>query len=180
MLAPTLSLVALESMTTQNDLVAAAYVVVAAYFVTGGPAAELALAGIALGLAVGTKPTSFFAAPLLALLAATTSGLGLAVASLALTQRADVVVTNVVSYLTLVLCGVVAPLSSLGPVASGAAHALPLTNGLIALRACVDGRPWVGHAALEAMVGTAWAFTGIALLAVQDRRARVLGTDDAY
>jgi hypothetical protein len=69
LLAPTLSLVALESMTTQNDLVVAAYVVAAAYFVTTNRTAELALFGITLGLALGTKPTAFVAIPFLALLA---------------------------------------------------------------------------------------------------------------
>jgi hypothetical protein len=72
LLGPTLSLVALESMTTQNDLVVAAFVVAAAYFVTGKSRAELALFGIALGLALGTKPTALFAVPVLALLAAMT------------------------------------------------------------------------------------------------------------
>jgi hypothetical protein len=69
LLVPTLSLVALESMTTQNDLVVAAYVVAAAYFVTANRPAELALFGIAFGLALGTKPTALFAVPVLALLA---------------------------------------------------------------------------------------------------------------
>ena len=69
LLAPTLSLVALQSMTTQNDLVVAAYIVAAAYFVTGGRPTELALFGVALGLALGTKPTAFIAVPVLALLA---------------------------------------------------------------------------------------------------------------
>jgi len=69
LLVPSLSLVALESMTTQNDLVVAAYVVAAAYFVTGNRTNELALFGVALGLALGTKPTAFIAIPFLALLA---------------------------------------------------------------------------------------------------------------
>jgi Dolichyl-phosphate-mannose-protein mannosyltransferase len=72
LLAPTLSLVALESMTTQNDLVVAACVVAAAYFVMSDTRAELALFGIALGLALGTKPTAFIAIPMLVLLAVVT------------------------------------------------------------------------------------------------------------
>lgn len=69
LLVPALSLVALESMTTQNDLVVGAYVVAAAYFVMSSTPAELALFGLALGLALGTKPTAFVAIPFLALLA---------------------------------------------------------------------------------------------------------------
>ena len=69
LLTPMLSLVALQSMTTQNDLVVASYVVAAAYFVQRDRKAELALFGLAIGLALGTKPTAFIALPFLGLLA---------------------------------------------------------------------------------------------------------------
>jgi 4-amino-4-deoxy-L-arabinose transferase-like glycosyltransferase len=61
--------VALQSVTTKNDLVAASFVAAAAYFLGGRTTAELALAGLAVGLAVGTKLTAFLALPTLALLA---------------------------------------------------------------------------------------------------------------
>ena len=69
LLTPTLSLVALESMTTQNDLVVASYVVAAAYFVRSNRSDEIVLFGLALGLAVGTKVTAVIAIPGLTLLA---------------------------------------------------------------------------------------------------------------
>lgn len=66
----TLSDVALEAMTALNDIVVASFVAAAAYFILGAPnRAELALAGVAIGLALGTKYTAFFALPWLALLA---------------------------------------------------------------------------------------------------------------
>jgi Dolichyl-phosphate-mannose-protein mannosyltransferase len=64
-----LSQVVLQSTTTQNDLLVASFVAAAAVFVLDGSRRGLALAGIAVGLAVGTKTTALFALPLLALLA---------------------------------------------------------------------------------------------------------------
>jgi len=60
----TFPLVALESSTSQNDLVAAALPLVAAALVLGGSRAELALAGLALGLALGVKLTTAYAVPI--------------------------------------------------------------------------------------------------------------------
>jgi len=120
----------------------------------------------------------FAAAPLFLLVAVTTSALGLTAAALSLTQRADVLITNLLGYLTVVACGVVAPLSSLGPVGSEVARALPLTNGLLAIRDVVGGGAWLGDAALEAGVGAAWLAVGVLLLELQTRRSRRLGTDE--
>lgn len=69
LLAPTLSEIALQSVTTQNDLVAASFVGAAAYFVHGRERPDLALAGLAVGLALGTKFTVLFALPCLVLIA---------------------------------------------------------------------------------------------------------------
>lgn len=68
LLAPTLTEIALQSVTTQNDLLAASFVVACAYFALGRTRLDAALAGAALGLALGTKLTSAFALPVLVLL----------------------------------------------------------------------------------------------------------------
>jgi hypothetical protein len=65
----TLTEFALQSVTTQNDLVAAAFVATAAYFLLGRSRRELPLVALALALAVGTKTTALFAFPALALVA---------------------------------------------------------------------------------------------------------------
>jgi hypothetical protein len=57
----TFPLVALESSTAQNDLVVAALPIAAAALVLGGSRAELRLAGVALGLALGVKLTTAYA-----------------------------------------------------------------------------------------------------------------------
>jgi 4-amino-4-deoxy-L-arabinose transferase-like glycosyltransferase len=69
LLTATLSQVALQSVTTQNDLVAASLVAAALYFVLGRARHELPLAGLAAALAVGTKLTGLLALPILVLAA---------------------------------------------------------------------------------------------------------------
>jgi hypothetical protein len=68
LLVPTLAVVALESTTTQNDLVVASLVAAGAYFVLSAAGQDrgerdAALAGLALALAVGTKLTAALALP---------------------------------------------------------------------------------------------------------------------
>jgi glycosyl transferase family 87 len=67
LLTATLTEVALQAVTTQNDLLVASFVAVAAFFALGRSEAEVALAGAAIGLAIGTKLTAVFALPVLAL-----------------------------------------------------------------------------------------------------------------
>ena len=69
LLTATLTLVALQSVTTQNDLLAASFIAAGLYFVLGGARKDLVLAGVAVGLALGTKATSVFGLPLIGLAA---------------------------------------------------------------------------------------------------------------
>ena len=59
-----LPIVVLQSSTTQNDLVVASLLLAATVFATRDSWRELALAGVAVGLAVGTKVTVVYAAPI--------------------------------------------------------------------------------------------------------------------
>ena len=68
-LTATLSLVALEATTAQNDLVAASFPVAAAFFLVGAGRLEPLLAGVALALGLGAKLTTALAWPVLAVLA---------------------------------------------------------------------------------------------------------------
>jgi hypothetical protein len=65
----TFTVVALQTPTALNDLVVASLLIVCAYFAMGSSRTELALSGLALALAVGTKGTVVFALPVLALFA---------------------------------------------------------------------------------------------------------------
>jgi hypothetical protein len=68
-LVATLSLVALESTTAQNDLVAASFPIVAAYLLLGRGGLEELLAGVAIALGLGVKLTTALSLPVLVLLA---------------------------------------------------------------------------------------------------------------
>lgn len=68
LLTATLTEFALESVTTQNDLVVASLAAACAYFALGETRVDWALAGLALGAALGTKLTVALALPALALL----------------------------------------------------------------------------------------------------------------
>ena len=118
------------------------------------------------------------ATPLFLLLALTTSSLGLLVGAISLTQRIDVMLTNLVAYIAMVFAGIVAPITVFGDVGEVLVRMLPLTNGLLAIRSFVDGEPWLAEAALELATGTAWTAIAFAALAVQATRARRLGTDE--
>jgi hypothetical protein len=70
----TLSIVALESVTTQNDLCVAAVVTSAIFFALGDRRTDIALAGLAVGLALGTKVTAILALPMIGLVAFAAGG----------------------------------------------------------------------------------------------------------
>jgi hypothetical protein len=69
LLAATLTQVALQSVTSQNDLLAASFVVASAALILGRSRIEVGLAGLGLALALGTKLTSAYALPVLVALA---------------------------------------------------------------------------------------------------------------
>lgn len=71
LLVATLPEIVLQSVTTQNDLLVASFVASAAYFIRSTNPAELALAAVAIGLALGTKLTAVFALPVLLVIALT-------------------------------------------------------------------------------------------------------------
>jgi hypothetical protein len=69
LLTGTLTQVALQASTTQNDLIVASFVAAALALLVGAQRRELPIVAVALGLALGTKLTALFALPLLAVVA---------------------------------------------------------------------------------------------------------------
>jgi ABC-2 type transport system permease protein len=141
------------------------------------------VAGTAAGLLFGRWDligSLWAASPLVLLVALTSSALGMATAAMAITRRADVFVVNLVSYALLALSGAVAPLDRLPVPLGWLAHGLPITNALLAIRAAIHGRPWLGFAAAEVAVGIGWFALAWLLLAMQDRTARAKDTDDKW
>jgi ABC-2 type transport system permease protein len=83
----------------------------------------------------------------------------------------------VVSFGVLLAGGVFLPPGRV-PVLDAVGTVLPVRHGLIAVRAGLDGRPFVGELAAEALVGVGWGLVAFAVTVVQARRARRLGIDD--
>ena len=102
----TFSLVALESTTSQNDLVAASFPIAAACLLLGNARFEPALAGVAVGLGIGAKLTTALVLPVLL--------------ALALLRGRRVTVEGaagaVVSFATVGLCGYALNLANTGHV----------------------------------------------------------------
>ena len=63
-----------QAPTAQNDLVVAAFLVSATFFLLGDQRVEWVLAGLAVALAIGTKFTAVFSIPLLLLILLADSG----------------------------------------------------------------------------------------------------------
>lgn len=143
----------------------------------GDAVAAIVLAGLLVG-ELDLVPVLLACLPLFFLIAITTSTIGLLIGAISLTQRIDMLLANVASYSLMVLCGVVAPLSAFGPVGEQVVRLLPLTNGLLAIRAVVEGEPWLSLALLELVVGLAWGAVAVLVVQLQARRARARGTDE--
>ncbi|MFJ8113604.1 ABC transporter permease [Streptomyces sp. NPDC096132] len=112
-----------------------------------------------------------------ALIALTLSVLGLAGATMTVGKRADVVAPNVLSYLVMLCSGAIVPPGRVGWV-DAIGQVLPARHGLDAVRAGMDGRPWLGDLGLEVAAGL--GFTVLAALSIlhQARRASRHGHDD--
>lgn len=139
--------------------------------------AAIVLAGVLVG-ELDLVPVLLAYLPLFLLVAVTTSTIGLLIGGISLTHRVDMLLANVASYSLMVFCGVVAPITAFGALGAEIVRALPLTNGLLAIRAVVDGEAWLSYAALELAVGLAWGAVAVAVLQVQAHRARARGTDE--
>jgi ABC-2 type transport system permease protein len=113
-----------------------------------------------------------------ATVAVTTSGLGLALGSLALVTRDVLTIGNIAYYLLLLLCGVNFPVSLLPAPAQLVAQALPMTRGIAAARLASAGAPLAGVLPLlgqELAVGLAYGVAGYAAFRYLERLARKSG-----
>lgn len=111
-------------------------------------------------------PSVLAVVPLTALVALASYGFGTFLAGIVFRYRSInslVVVTTYVAFMA--ACGVNVPLSYYPQGLALAAHFLPLTNGLLAIRGVFEASPWdtvLGYAALELAVGCAWMAAALA------------------
>ena len=114
--------------------------------------------------APGTLLTNLLrSAPLFILTLASVSTLGWIVGALALPVRWGTTIANIVGYIMLLVCGINLPLQALPEVVQQIAHWIPLTNGVLAIRAVVDGSSYMSVLPLigrELLVGMIFGIIG--------------------
>jgi ABC-2 type transport system permease protein len=115
--------------------------------------------------------------PLFALICVTSAAAGLAVVSISIGRRADVLAANILMYLLIAAGGLLVP-AGRAPVLDAVGSVLPLRHGVLAIRAALAGQPWAGETALEALAGLCWAVLAVILYRRQSVRARRTGSDD--
>ncbi len=115
-------------------------------------------------------------APLFVLMAVTSAAAGLAMASFAIKHKADVVLGNSLMYLIFAAGGIILPAGRV-PWLDAVGRFLPVRNGLLAVRAHIDGRPWEAHLLAEVGVGAAWAALAVAGYGYHLVQARRKGLD---
>ncbi|MET9760112.1 ABC transporter permease [Streptomyces sp. NPDC006372] len=115
--------------------------------------------------------------PVYLLMAWTTSAAGLAGAAMAVGRRADAFMGNLLAYLILLASGVLIPEGRM-PWVDAIGSVLPARHGLLAVRAGLEGQPWLGELGLELAVGGAWLLLAGLIVSVQVRRAHRQGFDD--
>ena len=113
----------------------------------------------------------------LAVLALTTSAIGLAGAAFAVGRRADVLVGNLLAYLTMLTSAALVPpgrirwVDLLGSI-------LPMRHGLAAIRAAQAHQPYATQLGAEVVVGAGWLAVAWVVVRVQVHRAHVHGHDN--
>jgi hypothetical protein len=113
----------------------------------------------------------------LALVSLTTSAIGLAGAAFAVGRRADVLVGNLLAYLTMLSSAALVPPGRI-PWVDTLGSLLPMRHGLAAIRASQAHQPFAGHLGAEVAVGAGWLAVAWILVRIQVHRAHVHGHDD--
>jgi ABC-2 type transport system permease protein len=106
------------------------------------------------------------AIPIILLTLASASTIGWLIGSVALPTRWGTMVSNVVAYSMMILCGINFPVSALPPAIQMISHFIPVTNGLVATRAIIDGASYTSVIVLtsrELIIG--FIFGAVAWLA---------------
>lgn len=115
----------------------------------------------------------------IAISAASCTGLGLFSAALGLQVRETATLNNIVFGLLLVFCGTNVPLDELLGWMSFASQGMPLTHGIEAARRLADGQSLgtvAGLLGAEALVGAAYGLLGFCLLRFMEWQSRRLAT----
>jgi ABC-2 type transport system permease protein len=123
------------------------------------------------------------AAPLILLVSFTVLAMGMLLGSALLPTRVGTLSSNLLSYVMMVICGVNFPVSLLPEWLGILARFLPVTSGLEAIRAVVDGARYgdvAGLIALEVGVGLAYLILGTLIFDARLRAARQKGALELF
>jgi ABC-2 type transport system permease protein len=112
----------------------------------------------------------------LALLALTTSAIGLAGAAFAVGRRADVLVGNLLAYVTMLSSAALVPPGQI-PSVDLLGSILPMRHGLAAIRASQAQEPFAAQLGTEVVVGAGWLAVAWIVVRIQVHRAHVHGHD---
>jgi ABC-2 type transport system permease protein len=121
--------------------------------------------------------------PLILLAIASTSSLGWLIGAIALPIRWGLLISNMVGYAMMVLCGVNFPITILPPSIQAISRAIPLTNGLVAIREIIEGAAYsevLDLAGREAAIGLIYGVIAWLLFAYRLRVVRRRGTLDLF
>ena len=123
------------------------------------------------------------AVPLFLITAAAASALGWLSGAIMLPTRWGLLVCNTIGYLMMVTCGVNFPFTALPPAIQWIGHALPMTHGLLAIRAVIDGALYADVAGLmtsEIIIGLIYGTVAWKLFAHRLDVARQTGNIEQF
>jgi ABC-2 type transport system permease protein len=112
---------------------------------------------------------------IVAVAAATCTGLGLVTAAIGLRVRETAVLSNVLFGTLLIFCGANVPLSTLPDWMATVGNLLPLTHAIAAARDVAAGAPWsevAGLVGTELFIGACYAVLGLSLLRFFEAQSR--------
>ena len=123
------------------------------------------------------------ALPLILLIIITIFGMGLLIGAITLPLRMGTLTSNAMAYVMMIICGVNFPVAALPGWLQVVARLLPMTNGLMATRAVIDGSsygsvlPLIGY---EIAVGLVYYVVGYLVFEARLRTARQKGTIEQF
>ena len=123
------------------------------------------------------------AVPLVLLIVVSIFGMGLVIGAATLPMRIGTLASNLAAYVMMIVCGVNFPVDALPAWLGAIAHGLPMTHGLLALRAVVDGASYADVLPLigwEVLVALVYYVVGYAIFEARLRAARVNGQVELF
>lgn len=119
------------------------------------------------------------AVPVILLIIATASALGWMIGAFSLPIRYGYMICNWFAYVMIILCGVNIPLTAMPPAVQVVGSLLPVTNGLLAVRAIIDGATYSSVLLLigkELLIGIVFAALAWLMFGYRMRVTRQRGT----